>query len=1103
MSITESQELASVDEADDFSAESYTDEMSFAEIDTYHSSRRAHRAATRASKTGAALAAAIAQIAEQEYQRWRPGGGRSLVETDPAATPILQDYYRTGVGLNVGAIQLQNTQWQNGHPWSAVFVSWVMRHAGAGTAFAYSAAHQTYIRAARRNRLASNAATPFWAFRVTEVAPQLGDLVCTARGNSAATYDNIGDPQSRKTHCDVVTAVRPGEIRVIGGNVRQNVDTKTLRTGPDGRLRTDGNQSQYFAIIKCNAAVAVTPPPPTPRTAPQVRANQHVVENLSLLREHAGAAPDMVLKWNDMAQPANVDVVVHLHGWSPGVGRRMNIVRHKLPVSGLDFADPKRPSSVGRTAPTLMILPRGHHDPIGKKTERYTFPALVKPRALQRLIDDALGIFSAQTGVTVGRRRLILTAHSGGGAALMKILEHSDPDEVHTFDALYTDPRSLISWAQRRMSAGGGALRVIYRPGEETAPNSKRVARAISESASPAFRVERTTVSHNDIPSRFGWRLLADSSADLSGALMAREADDEAQFASGETRVDEFDEDHAEEAAVHGTASDHENAADEFDEDESYDIATLTELIETDRAYEIDSGELPFPDDSPPSHEMDSEEFGGSEHKHLGDRASGGESSLIPYGSPIKQLSYGDVVALAGDYFATYTDLHEISRTDAGRQELDWARWDCLGLRAACVPEPPASLDQKRRVRNRYFGLASRNISHFSAGGTARITYLEGHWKALADALEAGQTGSDAVWRRALSKEAFADHFLTDAFSAGHIRTPRAAIRQWYGTHMPESNDALIKYLAQFMFYRLDERQKLPTLLWWIGEVQRWILGGELLEGEIRKTGGEAARFFSLGDIISLALHNYDNKGLDVVSDVDAGGRAVTGGFKWRAVGDGHLGVSRTNKQPCAGDCDCATQTRHGRPDTSCAAECACKPPPGNPHCAAAVSAASADTSTMAAAAVTASLRDLEQTRGLGRKLGNKRMTAPQKVQHIRSVTGAVGSSALAYLPREDASSRRNAQLSSASPQRRAAMEWRWGQLGDDALRAVDETVRCQIADELGSLICNISDPAVKDIGGVIEFRLFGTRNAFRAFLRHLREDGIKAIELAIGKAAR
>ncbi|WP_159080265.1 hypothetical protein [Nocardia suismassiliense] len=261
-------------------------------------------------------------------------------------------------------------------------------------------------------------------------------------------------------------------------------------------------------------------PPPTPVTPGRLIVKRH-----PLLRTHAGTPPDLLVEWNGMVEPSVVDVVVHLHGYA-GQGAAMNIVKHKKPISGLDFTDPAKPSVVGRTIPTLLILPRGHHQPKGNPA-RYTFPALTKPGALQRLIDDALARFGAATGTTVRRNRLILTAHSGGGAALMAILGHTDPDEVHTFDALYNDPKALITWARKRMAAGTGALRVLYRPGEGTARASKQVAAAVRGAASPNFRVERTRVPHNDIPRRFGWQLLADASADLRGGVLPGESSDE------------------------------------------------------------------------------------------------------------------------------------------------------------------------------------------------------------------------------------------------------------------------------------------------------------------------------------------------------------------------------------------------------------------------------------------------------------------------------------------------------------------------------------------------------------------------------------------------
>ncbi|WP_337323623.1 phage tail tip lysozyme [Kribbella sp. CCNWLW197] len=214
------------------------------------------------------LCAAIARVAHEQFRRWRPGGGAALTETSPAASPILREYYRVGVGVNVTDAQLQSTAYQAGHPWSAVFVSYVMRTAGAGSGFRYSAAHQTYISAARKSRLAGDTSKPFWAYRATELAPRIGDLVCASRSSSGATYDNISDPQTRATHCDIVTEIQPGRIRVIGGNVGQTVGEKWLRTLSDGKLNLTGTQNRFFAVIRCRSAQAAPSPAPAPMPVP-------------------------------------------------------------------------------------------------------------------------------------------------------------------------------------------------------------------------------------------------------------------------------------------------------------------------------------------------------------------------------------------------------------------------------------------------------------------------------------------------------------------------------------------------------------------------------------------------------------------------------------------------------------------------------------------------------------------------------------------------------------------------------------------------------------------------------------------------------------------
>lgn len=66
-----------------------------------------------------------------------------------------------------------------------------------------------------------------------------------------------------------------------------------------------------------------------------------------------------------------------------------------------------------------------------------------------------------------------------------------------------------------------------------------------------------------------------------------------------------------------------------------------------------------------------------------------------------------------------------------------------------------------------YLGLSLINFDHF--GADARTAYNAGHLVALTAAT--GKAPADL--EKAYSLNAFADHFLEDSFSAGHLRTPR------------------------------------------------------------------------------------------------------------------------------------------------------------------------------------------------------------------------------------------------------------------------------------------------------------------------------------------
>jgi Uncharacterized protein conserved in bacteria (DUF2272) len=116
------------------------------------------------------------------------------------------------------------------YAWSAAFISYVMRLAGAGSSFPYSENHADYIDAAAEHA----PGVALQAQRVEAYAPQIGDLICLWRGRRV-TFDQL--PAGRfPGHCDIVVGIRPGQLSVIGGNVDNAVAMKYVPTAADGHL---------------------------------------------------------------------------------------------------------------------------------------------------------------------------------------------------------------------------------------------------------------------------------------------------------------------------------------------------------------------------------------------------------------------------------------------------------------------------------------------------------------------------------------------------------------------------------------------------------------------------------------------------------------------------------------------------------------------------------------------------------------------------------------------------------------------------------------------------------------------------------------------------
>ena len=114
--------------------------------------------------------------------------------------------------------------------WSAAFVDYVMRMAGAGRRFPYSPTHSDYINAARQS-----SSWVVTALHPSTYAPQRGDLICMSRGARQIRYADL--PTGRfPGHCDMVVAIRPGSLDVIGGNVENSVSMKHIPVTANGYL---------------------------------------------------------------------------------------------------------------------------------------------------------------------------------------------------------------------------------------------------------------------------------------------------------------------------------------------------------------------------------------------------------------------------------------------------------------------------------------------------------------------------------------------------------------------------------------------------------------------------------------------------------------------------------------------------------------------------------------------------------------------------------------------------------------------------------------------------------------------------------------------------
>jgi hypothetical protein len=195
----------------------------------------------------------LASLWQGEYARWDNGRGR---EAQQKYSTFVKQYW-----VSIGINNLDGRTVQGGirPAWSSAFVSFCVRHAGAAGKFRYGKAHCHYIDKAMKAADNNREGYGYIARKPSQYKPKVGDIICAGR-EYAKRYDYdkarliyLAD-SFYPSHGDIVVAVQPSRVKVIGGNINNNVDVKYFALKSNGLLKdrtSRGTDYPWIAVLEC------------------------------------------------------------------------------------------------------------------------------------------------------------------------------------------------------------------------------------------------------------------------------------------------------------------------------------------------------------------------------------------------------------------------------------------------------------------------------------------------------------------------------------------------------------------------------------------------------------------------------------------------------------------------------------------------------------------------------------------------------------------------------------------------------------------------------------------------------------------------------------
>ncbi|WP_295982880.1 DUF2272 domain-containing protein [uncultured Variovorax sp.] len=137
-------------------------------------------------------------------------------------------------------------------PWSAVFVSWCVKQAGATAAqFKFSARHSAFVYEAIKNADQPNSA--FRGRPVSTYPPKLGDILQNNRAGNRFDFAYASQHSGYVSHSAIVMEVGTDNhgryLRTIGGNESDSVGMKEVRLDGDGLVIN--LKGLYISVLEC------------------------------------------------------------------------------------------------------------------------------------------------------------------------------------------------------------------------------------------------------------------------------------------------------------------------------------------------------------------------------------------------------------------------------------------------------------------------------------------------------------------------------------------------------------------------------------------------------------------------------------------------------------------------------------------------------------------------------------------------------------------------------------------------------------------------------------------------------------------------------------